>query len=205
MGYIEEDVYNYLNSVANETGYNRNGLMKAAYMESTFGTNMGKEADTYYGLMQSSKELAKEYGIDRGDAAYYYGDVVSKNLKNSNMWLNEGLNDVASNLEIDRDLLEYMSWQQGRGGEGGGLSEVLSILSESSLEGGIHDNNLTSGQRKKLMKNTKSWDRGGRIDELKKMSDLELSHLWLNDTKEKWNEADWFLKGLDDKYGGIYG
>ena len=202
---VKQDVYDYLSRAAYETGYPKKSLMQAAAMESTMGLDdkaFKDPSSTYYGVMQSSKmekELSRIYSsrrsstgefedptMDRaGDngmkAAYYYGAVVKDRVRNTSKWKDYDFDFLAKDLGIDDpQLLEYMTWQQGREG----TMQILSVLDESSSGEFILDEDGENPRRDKLIDNISTKGR----EELSSYDDRKLARIWLQDTKERWED-----------------
>jgi len=207
-----EEVYRHLSEAATYSGYDRRNLMKAAFMESTFGKNIGEETDTHYGLMQSEylytspKRDKLEYpDIDREDAAFYYGKEVLDRTKanegdSGDLWGQGRIIEKAKNIGIrDKGFLEYLSWQQGRRG----LAEIIHVLDDP--DSGLYlgesikglSGTFSSTTRENLTSNMSNADR----DYFKGMSDYDLAVRWLNENEQKWEDYGREIMLLDNEYG----
>jgi len=204
---VSKDLYDYLSEVAysEESKYNRKNLMQAAAMESEMGldTKAFKDPDAlYYGLMQSGvimdevdNESLKYPDINRAQAAEYYGREVSDRTSNKGKWRAFGANRLALDLGIDDPgFLEYMSWQQGREG----TMKILAVLSGESFtsdEGNVKGE-FNSIQRDRLISNITTQGR----EELSSYDDQTLAQVWLEDSKQRWEDYGREIMQLGKKW-----
>jgi len=199
----ERSVYQYLSSIADATGYDRLDLMKAAHIESSFGADMGDQNNDKYGLMQSGHDTAGKYGVDRYDMANFYGAEVRARTKSKNsdkdLWYQANTVEEANNMGIEKGLLEYMTWQQGRNG----MAKVINIATDKDRDGVSFSSGSLSGNlgstREHLINNMALRDKK-HAKELRKLSDHELANQWIALTKEKWETAGSEIEFKDDYY-----
>ena len=166
---------------------NNRSIWTAYGMESTFGTHPDSQFETilsdgisipnlkalnakHRGPFQMNREVQNRYGLsdrevfDVNKASQVYNAEVKKNTENMNKVI-----QMSEELGIDRDLLEYMTWQQGR------LGTMDIITTAASTEG-----QLTHISRKTL--------RGNSTRPLGGSSDYSYANDYLSMLKDKWNE-----------------
>lgn len=134
---------------------------------------------TYKGSFQIGKTVQNEYGLATGElfdkpgtlgkSAEVYKQYVANATKDTGGWSNWGVNEKAETLGLDKGLLEYLTWQEGREG-------TIEIITAAARPNG----SLPSGMRRVLQRNSEtSLPKGA--------SDQKYALLYLDQLKNAWD------------------
>jgi hypothetical protein len=110
-----------------------------------------KTLPTYLGPLQVSQDMLKtnnmtlEDAFDLKKATDLYKKQVKKNTKNNGTWKKYDIDKRAASIGIDRDMLEYLTWQQGRAG-------TIDIITAAT----VHDKSFTGSPKGNISKTTKN-------------------------------------------------
>ena len=167
---------------------NKNRSTWIAYgMESTFGAHPDSKSGyinhegvhvpitrnwnaKHRGPFQMNRKVQKDYGLENWEvfdvnkASQVYEMEVKKRTKNMNKVI-----ELAENLGIEKDLLEYITWQQGRLG-------AMDIITTAAK---------TEGELKYVSRKTL---KGNSTRPLGGSSDYSYANDYLSMLKDKWNE-----------------
>ena len=172
---------------------NERDVWTAYGMESSFGRDYSTLAYTikdqavnrpawnakYKGSFQIGRTVQAEYGLKTGElfdkpgtlgkSAEVYKKYVASATKDTGGWNNWRINERAEDLGLDKGLLEYLTWQEGREG-------TIEIITAASRPNGT----LPNGMRRVLQQNSeRSLPKGA--------SDQKYAALYLDQLKNAWN------------------
>jgi len=151
-----------------------------AYTIKDQGLNRPAWNATYKGSFQIGKTVQNEYGLATGElfdkpgtlgksAGVYAAHVVSnEGTKDFGDWEKYDVNEKSDALGIDRGLLQYLTWQQGRAG-------AINIITAAS-----NPNGVLGKVRTKLQKNSERTLPKGA-------SDQQYALLYLDQLKNAWD------------------
>ena len=184
-------------------------ILTATGLESSFGSD--KKAfnltSNYIGPLQVGEDTAKAYPdiiksredlLDLEKSAKIYSAEVKKRTKDNKSWKKWSINKRSEDLRIPGALVEWITWNQGRGG-------AIDIITTASHGEGVYESgsgaktsgNLSEDVKKNILSNLSSQ---AKLKAEKVSSDKELAEIYIQHVKEKWIEKH---KTATERFGWI--